>query len=435
MQRLNGARRWLPRFDGRSPSRSSITAARPVSLLLQPESNAGRQPWHGPQRLSDRVGHSLFQEPKQGEFHRWEIPGGFLETQVEPSVLPEVFTCLEPLETARAICRELPAQYTQQAARIRALPGWEDVWELQYCYELQQLACKRLQDVATLERRLGEEAAPKLLSEITSRLSGLMQEQEEVTSLVLDGMTSWKQLNRKRDDSADRVLDYFLDSFMSSRIRDHLLLTQYLVLVQGDAALGGPTVAGIVDLQCAPVQVCREAADAVLDVCAKLTGQRPVVVVQGPEDPELARLPCVPRALRYIVRELLKNSCRATVEHWADVPGVDLDTKPINVEVTAESAGVMICVSDVGGGIPSHLRRQVWSYLFTTAGCRPSGSKVARATELAGCGVGLPMLRLYAKQLGGTLDFTTFPGHGTDISLFLPRPVVDNASTMRLRSA
>jgi hypothetical protein len=43
------------------------------------------------------------------------------------------------------------------------------------------------------------------------------------------------------------------------------------------------------------------------------------------------------------------------------------------------------------------------------------------ATALGGFGVGLPLSRLYASYLGGSINFVSLPGYGTHAYVFLPR--------------
>lgn len=63
--------------------------------------------------------------------------------------------------------------------------------------------------------------------------------------------------------------------------------------------------------------------------------------------------------LHFILMELLKNSMRATLEHW----GKDsIDAPPIEVRVSAKGSELGIRVSDTGGGIPMHRRQYVWNW-------------------------------------------------------------------------
>ena len=60
------------------------------------------------------------------------------------------------------------------------------------------------------------------------------------------------------------------------------------------------------------------------------------------------------------------------------------------------------------------------SYLYTTAG-RNKATYAEKATSLAGYGIGLPLSRLYARYLGGSLNLVSLPGYGTSVDLFLRR--------------
>lgn len=113
-------------------------------------------------------------------------------------------------------------------------------------------------------------------------------------------------------------------------------------------------------------------------------------------------------------------------------------------------------LSDMGGGIAAEAQPRIWSYMYTTA--QPvkydprTGAVVAAcvreeetATEkqsvaigaldvttkaekkqllpspLAGFGCGLPLCRLYASYLGGSLTIVSMPVYGTDAYVQLRR--------------
>merc|ERR1711971_803293 len=73
-------------------------------------------------------------------------------------------------------------------------------------------------------------------------------------------------------------------------------------------------------------------------------------------------------------------------------------------------------VSDLGGGIPFDVGDRVWDFLYS--GWADSGEE---ATALAGFGLGLPLARLYARYLGGSLSLVSLPDYGVDTYIFLPR--------------
>ena len=50
-----------------------------------------------------------------------------------------------------------------------------------------------------------------------------------------------------------------------------------------------------------------------------------------------------------------------------------------------------------------------------------SGVERSDATNLGGFAVGLPLSRLFASYLGGTINLVSIPGYGTHAYIFLPR--------------
>lgn len=113
-------------------------------------------------------------------------------------------------------------------------------------------------------------------------------------------------------------------------------------------------------------------------------------------------------------------------------PGASLP--PIKVVVCSSENQLGIQIEDLGGGIPFQNQDKIWDYMYTTAG---SESKIVtlseqqihetmqkpgnQTTPLAGFGVGLPLSKLYAKYLGGSLRLMSMPNYGTHAFLFLDR--------------
>jgi len=133
------------------------------------------------------------------------------------------------------------------------------------------------------------------------------------------------------------------------------------------------------------------------------------------------RFPYVPQYLFYIMVELLKNSARATMEAAGEDPRQILE-RPITITVGADPGQIVIRVHDVAGGIPFSVADKVWSYMYSTAPQGKEGSSFSQqGTPLAGYGVGLPLSRLYARYLGGSLHLMSMPGVGTSAYLYLKR--------------
>ena len=86
-------------------------------------------------------------------------------------------------------------------------------------------------------------------------------------------------------------------------------------------------------------------------------------------------------------------------------PGLRLSSglPEIRVIIAASEENVTIKVADNAGGLPRSKLADVWSY---------RGQTSKRWGQ--GIGLGLPLARLYAKHLGGSMNFVPMEGHGTD---------------------
>lgn len=150
----------------------------------------------------------------------------------------------------------------------------------------------------------------------------------------------------------------------------------------------------------------------------------------------------VPVHLEYILTEILKNSFRATVEHYyrqgklSPMPPVVITLAPPSQKVSSDADDFFsIRIRDQGGGVSATDMSRIFSYAFTTAGRNAEGQEMlvdeseggpyaaqqvggsaAVGTgesnlfgeitgkglqtgigTIAGLGYGLPMSRLYAK--------------------------------------
>jgi signal transduction histidine kinase len=80
------------------------------------------------------------------------------------------------------------------------------------------------------------------------------------------------------------------------------------------------------------------------------------------------------------------------------------------VRTRLEGEHARVDVIDNGPGIPEEIRERVWDVYFSS--------------KKAGTGLGLPTARRIVEEHGGTLQFATELGKGTDFAILLPlRPV------------
>lgn len=142
----------------------------------------------------------------------------------------------------------------------------------------------------------------------------------------------------------------------------------------------------------------------------------------------------MPVHLEYILTELLKNSFRATVEHYqrerskGSLPPIVITLSPPQANPRGEATYFAIRIRDQGGGISASNMPSIFTYAYTTAGRRvgedgqlgfddsrgvpvnPFAEISGQAVQtglgtIAGLGYGLPMSRLYAKLVSiGTFN-------------------------------
>jgi len=129
-----------------------------------------------------------------------------------------------------------------------------------------------------------------------------------------------------------------------------------------------------------------------------------------PSDVKHRHFSYIPIYLHYIIMELLKNSCNATAKAAGTQEG--MAARPIKIVICADTDRVAIRISDLAGGIPFDVGDHVFDYLYRSDGER---------SELSGYGFGLPLSRLYAQYLGGSLTLMSMPDYGVDAFVFLRR--------------
>eukprot|EP00438_Fugacium_kawagutii_P021316 Skav200337 [mRNA] locus=scaffold26:61987:62943:- [translate_table: standard] len=292
----------------------------------------------------------------------------------------------------------MPIRYAERIRSLEHVPHWNSVQDL-----------LRVHDAHTKSFEAFRKA--DLHSSAQVAHEAILREQGVVEMLA-------KSVHQLRHDYGESIsesfLSKFLDDFLLNRIGCQVLLGHFLACRAGQKS-------GIIDPECNTKRVCRAAAKVVLEMCVECTGCSPKVQVEafsscggGLDDDNTPKFPYMPHVLKYVVMELLKNSCRATAELLIANPELSAEDKPINVIVCADEDHVTICVADMAQGIPRGVN--AWSYLYTTAKDGAYGEK-----RLAGHGVGLPLSRLYARYLGGALDLVSLPGYGTHAYVNLPR--------------
>lgn len=135
----------------------------------------------------------------------------------------------------------------------------------------------------------------------------------------------------------------------------------------------------------------------------------------------------VPHHLHYMLAELLKNSCRSSVERYMKEGGTKSSTAkmpPVRVVMVKGKNEMTIKVSDQGGGIPRSKMTRIFKFTHSTAK-QDFEQDTEFGTVEAGIrhmrGFGLPLARIYARYFGGELTLKSMEGYGLDAYLYLPR--------------
>ena len=341
------------------------------------------------------------------EFIQQELDS-FAPMQPRPLSMQEVLDMLEPQRIAKFLHVEVPIRMAERIRWIREIRNWQEIPEL---VEIEDAHVHVFRDFRLVQRK-------PTLDAFTAVVERAMQKQQHVRLKVALAM---HRLHTIRGNHFDcEVIDPWLDNFLLNCIGTEMLMSQYLACVNMNPD-SQTTLAGIVDPDCDVAQICRETAMQVQEITEEHTGRTPKIEVKEFHDKALPRFSYIPGFLRFIMTEVLKNSCRATAE--VAKSDREVQKRPIEVIVCADDHEVAIRVSDRARGIPFGVGQKVWSYLYTTA----NNDKESRngyahtATSLAGYGIGLPLSRLYARYFGGTLKLVSLPGYGTSVDLFLRR--------------
>ncbi|CAE8588241.1 unnamed protein product, partial [Polarella glacialis] len=244
-------------------------------------------------------------------------------------------------------------------------------------------------------------------------------------------------------------LEAFLHDHFTTRIATRILMDNYVEMRSPQPGFYGVVCQGM-----RPLDIIQQLSAELIELTRSLYGSAPEVEFRGNPD---CILDYIPRHVKYMLRELLKNAFRSTVERHLRKGGGSLtkDIPPVVVELQQGDVHVIIKISDQGGGMPKHVQKEAWQYGWTTVesshgeeasmvaeeSCtwdraRSTAVVHSKSSELAGYGFGLPLTRLHAQYFGGDVFMQAMPGHGTDMYLMLthlkegtPSTEIDDLST------
>ncbi|KAI0781246.1 26S proteasome subunit P45 [Trametes elegans] len=240
---------------------------------------------------------------------------------------------------------------------------------------------------------------------------------------------------------------------------------------------------GVIDLACSPREMIGVCGAFVGDLCEATLGASPQIVIDGDVDATFAYVPVhLEYILTEILKNSFRATVEWHQRHHsyssaAPIPPVVITiAAPLPPSSSAPASPpryLSMRVRDQGGGVPPANMSRIFSYSFTTAGrgaarngstANASGSGWGDEDEglaggpyaaqhiggsaavdaggsgehgeslfsemagrgvqmgmgtIAGLGYGLPMSRLYARYFGGSLDFKSLDGWGSDVFIKL----------------
>lgn len=354
------------------------------------------------------------------------------------------------LHSARFTARELPIRLARRVDQYRSLPFI--VGSNPYIAKIAKLYASSFDSLASL-------GAIKTLEDnerFVARLEQMVQSHAENVPTLARGFLECKKY------MPSAAISTFLDGAIHSRIGIRLIAEQHLALSHAYATdkTATPHSVGIIDTQVNAYDLIKQDSEFVEELCESTLGESPEIRIEGDRK---ATFVGVASHLSYCLKELLKNSYRATVErHLSAMRRSEIP--PITVSIAKSSQFLSIRIRDQGGGISPKNLPQIFNYTFTTVpneGENPSngdgddgsitgpyamqnmpggmgggggmgsshndalgalttggtGTTVGLGSPLgtlAGLGYGLPMSRIYAEHGRGSLDIVSLFGHGCD---------------------
>lgn len=297
---------------------------------------------------------------------------------------------------AEFLQRELPIRMAQRIVELEQLP-----FGLGACPDVRWVIDTYSRHVERLAMR-EKPSTPDLEESFATDVHLVLRNRVQVPKRLAMAVRRANLECRERIDEA-------MDRFFVGRIGLRLLVEHYL-----SARTSGGT--GEISSACCPGAIATAAADVAARLCTAAFGQSPRVDVVGDLD---ATFTYSPAHCRYVILELLKNSCRAVTEEHAGKP-----LPSVRVVVACGDEDVSLKISDSGGGFTRPEARRVFSWFYSNKELPPNDREETNdpALDLSyGHGLGLPLARAHCRYFGGDLELKAMQGAGVDAYIHLSR--------------
>mmetsp|Transcript_36045 Transcript_36045/g.53761 ORF Transcript_36045/g.53761 Transcript_36045/m.53761 type:complete len:629 (-) Transcript_36045:297-2183(-) len=362
------------------------------------------------------------------------------------------------LRNAQFLHRELPIRFAQRAVDLLTLPhGLNKTTEVRGVANVYLSYLQKFLDNGPPTNQEEER-------EFTNMLESLVLDQTSIPLAVASGVRTLKDV--RREDLDLRRLQEMEDAlyrFFTARVglrfltEHHILSNPYrekpskddelkrrlgTIIDDEDNNNAKDDFLGCIQKDCDPFKEVRRVAAKITKRCRECYGIAPEIEILDTTSEKNASLEFtyVPHHLRYMLAELLKNSCRATVRSYLKEISSREDQKntgslqsppptlaPIRVIVTKGDEDVSIKIADQGGGVPRSAIKDMWTFAHFTQDDHQDtheSNTEFENDEITGGqkirGFGLPLARIYARYFGGELTLKSMEGYGVDAYLYLP---------------
>jgi len=378
------------------------------------------------------------------------------------------------IRNAQFLHSELPVRVAQRAVDLLTLPhGLNEIPAVLQLAHVYLLYLEKFQDCPV-------PTDTKLEDSFTDMLQSMILERSSIPNAIAQGVDDWMQAEIEskfeRDDAAEEELDDVTNKcermgrlkemedalyrFFTARVGLRFLMEHHVlsspVRAKKELNLSSLSHAvrsdeksddddknsflGCIEPDCCPYREVRKVVEGVRRQTMDYYGDGicpEIEIVDGDiaaqQDQQKNRqgknnknnFTYVPHHLHYMVGELLKNSCRATVKRHIESGATDEKIPPIKIVIVKGAEDVTIKIADRGGGIPRSQMVEIFQFAHSTADKNEiENEKDFGVDEITGAairGFGLPLARTYARYLGGELTLKSLEGYGLDAYLHLPR--------------
>jgi pyruvate dehydrogenase kinase 2/3/4 len=327
------------------------------------------------------------------------------------------------LRNAQFLIKELPIRMARRAMDLLTLPKG-----LNQTPAIRNVARQYLKYIEMLQS-MDPPTTDEEERAFTDLLKSIVIDRKSIPMTISQGVSRWLESRKEEiDQESLQEMEDALYRFFTARAGLRFLMQHHILsdphrkpedLLSHLLPFSSSNKLGCIQTDCDPVKEVRTVIENVTQQTKDCYGVCPYIeLVDSRTNKGGFTYP--PHHLQYMVAELLKNSCRATVERYS---GSDETMPPIRVVVTQGHEDVSIKVADNGGGAPRSVMEKIWKFAHSTSPDLEENTDFGKDAFSGGKirGFGLPLARIYARYFGGELTLLSTEGQGVDAYLYLPR--------------